>query len=145
MVTQTDSHWPARHHACGIGQVRNSRAAIGPPRRSSEPPTVIRFHNDVITLPTKTRPKKLSLVGSDGRLHTLLFKGSEDLRMDQRVMQLVAHVNGLLARRVRYSYCDGLRGQVYAVCRHHLPKSCLGSLHTQIGTELLAFLHPIEG
>jgi PI-3-kinase-related kinase SMG-1 len=64
-------------------------------------------------LPTKTRPKKLSLLGSDGRLHTLLFKGSEDLRMDQRVMQLVAHVNGLLARRVRY--CDGLRGRVYAV------------------------------
>lgn len=74
---------------------------------------MIRFHDDVITLPTKTRPKKLTLMGSDGRRHTLLFKGSEDLRMDQRVMQLIAHVNTALARKMQR--CDGLRGRVYAV------------------------------
>ena len=41
----------------------------------------------VVALPTKTRPKKLVLMGSDGRAYTYLLKGRDDLRTDERLMQ----------------------------------------------------------
>lgn len=42
----------------------------------------------VSALATKTRPKRLALLGSDGRRHTYLLKGREDLRLDERLMQV---------------------------------------------------------
>lgn len=47
------------------------------------------------------------------RRHTLLFKGSEDLRLDQRVMQLFRVVNALLSHTARPT--DGLRAHHYGV------------------------------
>lgn len=35
-------------------------------------------------LPTKTKPKKLAFYGSDGNRYTYLFKGQEDLHLDER-------------------------------------------------------------
>ncbi|CAD6186262.1 unnamed protein product [Caenorhabditis auriculariae] len=48
-------------------------------------------------LPTKTRPKKLCFVGSDGKSHVFLFKGREDLHLDERVMQLLRLCNRMLS------------------------------------------------
>jgi phosphatidylinositol kinase/protein kinase (PI-3 family) len=42
----------------------------------------------VLPLATKTRPKKVVLAGSDGRQRAFLLKGREDLRMDERLMQV---------------------------------------------------------
>ncbi len=50
--------------------------------------TVASVGGEVVALPTKTRPKRISLVGSDGSRHTYLLKGREDLRMDERLMQV---------------------------------------------------------
>lgn len=41
----------------------------------------------VLSLPTKTRPKKIVLHGSDGKSYPFLLKGLEDLHLDERVMQ----------------------------------------------------------
>lgn len=46
---------------------------------------------------SKQRPRKLAVVGSDGRHYAFLLKGHEDLRQDKRVMQLFGLVNTLLA------------------------------------------------
>ncbi|XP_041362847.1 serine/threonine-protein kinase SMG1-like [Gigantopelta aegis] len=46
-------------------------------------------------LPTKTKPKKLVLIGSDGRRHPYLFKGLEDLHLDERIMQFLSIVNNM--------------------------------------------------
>ncbi|KAM0752153.1 FAT-domain-containing protein [Meredithblackwellia eburnea MCA 4105] len=46
---------------------------------------------------SKQRPRKLRVVGSDGRDYNFLLKGHEDLRQDERVMQLFGLVNTLLA------------------------------------------------
>jgi FKBP12-rapamycin complex-associated protein len=51
---------------------------------------------DVIT--SKQRPRKITLRGSDGNDYVFLLKGHEDLRQDERVMQLFGLVNALLAR-----------------------------------------------
>ncbi|GAB6019044.1 hypothetical protein CHUAL_000671 [Chamberlinius hualienensis] len=49
---------------------------------------------NVIT--SKQRPRKLSIVGSNGKTYVFLLKGHEDLRQDERVMQMFGLVNTLL-------------------------------------------------
>jgi FKBP12-rapamycin complex-associated protein len=45
---------------------------------------------------SKQRPRRLAVMGSDGREYVFLLKGHEDLRQDERVMQLFGLVNTLL-------------------------------------------------
>ena len=56
------------------------------------------FFGDVVILPTKTKPKKIQLLGSDGNTYVYLFKGMEDLHLDQRVMQFLDIVNLFLLK-----------------------------------------------
>ena len=46
---------------------------------------------------SKQRPRKLCIRGSNGKEFMFLLKGHEDLRQDERVMQLFGLVNTLLA------------------------------------------------
>ncbi|XP_015233310.1 PREDICTED: serine/threonine-protein kinase mTOR [Cyprinodon variegatus] len=46
---------------------------------------------------SKQRPRKLTIMGSNGHEFMFLLKGHEDLRQDERVMQLFGLVNTLLA------------------------------------------------
>jgi FKBP12-rapamycin complex-associated protein len=46
---------------------------------------------------SKQRPRKLMIRGSDGKEHKYLLKGHEDIRQDERVMQLFGLCNTLLA------------------------------------------------
>ncbi|KAK7264351.1 hypothetical protein RJT34_31958 [Clitoria ternatea] len=56
--------------------------------------TIASFHEQVTILSTKTKPKKLGILGSDGQKYTYLLKGREDLRLDARIMQLLQAING---------------------------------------------------
>eukprot|EP01107_Rhizomastix_libera_P012598 TRINITY_DN3192_c0_g1_i3.p1 TRINITY_DN3192_c0_g1~~TRINITY_DN3192_c0_g1_i3.p1 ORF type:complete len:763 (-),score=197.21 TRINITY_DN3192_c0_g1_i3:19-2307(-) len=47
-------------------------------------------------IPSKQRPRKLDIIGSDGKNYRFLLKGHEDLRQDERVMQFFSLVNSLL-------------------------------------------------
>jgi PI-3-kinase-related kinase SMG-1 len=49
--------------------------------------TIASFLEQVAILSTKTKPKKLVILGSDGQKYTYLFKGRENLRLDSRIMQ----------------------------------------------------------
>lgn len=49
-------------------------------------------------LPTKTKPKKLAFYGSDGHRYTYLFKGLEDLHLDERIMQFLSIANSMMAK-----------------------------------------------
>lgn len=55
------------------------------------------FCPTVQVINSKQRPRRLIIYGSDGREHTFLLKGHEDLRQDERVMQLFGLVNELLS------------------------------------------------
>jgi PI-3-kinase-related kinase SMG-1 len=50
--------------------------------------TIVAVGGELAALPTKTRPKRLVLLASDGRWLTFLLKGREDLRQEARVMQV---------------------------------------------------------
>ena len=68
-------------------------------------PSVIRVLRIMCIRPTltvitsKQRPRKLTMVGSDGREYSFLLKGHEDLRQDERVMQLLGLVNCFLLEK----------------------------------------------
>jgi PI-3-kinase-related kinase SMG-1 len=59
--------------------------------------TIARLEDDVALLSTKTRPKRIGMVGADGRRYHFLLKGREDMRLDAGIMQ----VGLLLARPLR--------------------------------------------
>ena len=55
------------------------------------------------------------MTGSDGKQYAFLLKGHEDLRQDERVMQLFGLVNTLLAHRHRHTSNYNLSINQYAV------------------------------
>ena len=48
-------------------------------------------------LRSKQLPRKIKIYGSDEKQYTFLLKGREDIRQDERAMQLFGLVNTLLA------------------------------------------------
>ncbi|PSK55906.1 hypothetical protein B9Z65_4784 [Elsinoe australis] len=72
-------------------------AVPGTYKSGKEPIRVMGFDPNASVIQSKQRPRKLSLRGSDGVTYTYLLKGHEDIRQDERVMQLFGLVNTLLA------------------------------------------------
>ena len=54
--------------------------------------TIATFAPQLIVITSKQRPRKLTIHGSDGEDYAFLLKGHEDLRQDERVMQ-VNHIS----------------------------------------------------
>ncbi|CAK7224906.1 phosphatidylinositol kinase-related protein kinase tor1 [Sporothrix bragantina] len=66
--------------------------------RSGQPVIrIMSFETTFTVISSKQRPRKLNINGSDGASHTFLLKGHEDIRQDERVMQLFGLCNTLLA------------------------------------------------
>ncbi|KAH8921032.1 phosphatidylinositol 3-kinase tor2 [Atractiella rhizophila] len=60
--------------------------------------SIVNFSQVLDVFNSKHRPRKLIIKGSDGHDYAFLLKGHEDLRQDERVMQLIDLVNPLLLR-----------------------------------------------
>ncbi|KAG0469712.1 hypothetical protein HPP92_016412 [Vanilla planifolia] len=58
--------------------------------------TIASFAPQLVVITSKQRPRKLTIHGSNGEDFAFLLKGHEDLRQDERVMQLFGLVNTLL-------------------------------------------------
>lgn len=58
---------------------------------------IAKFSSDLQVITSKQRPRKLCIKGSNGKDFLFLLKGHEDLRQDERVMQLFGLVNTILA------------------------------------------------
>ncbi|KAL6013161.1 hypothetical protein ACLOJK_003653 [Asimina triloba] len=76
--------------------------------------TIANFAPQLVVITSKQRPRKLTIHGSDGDDYTFLLKGHEDLRQDERVMQLFGLVNTLLENSRKTSEKD-LSIQRYSV------------------------------
>ena len=55
------------------------------------------FSPTIQVITSKQRPRKITIKGNDGKDYMFLLKGHEDLRQDERGMQLLGLVNTLLA------------------------------------------------
>lgn len=54
--------------------------------------TIEYFVPQLIVITSKQRPRKLTIHGSDGNDYAFLLKGHEDLRQDERVMQVCIYM-----------------------------------------------------
>ncbi|KAF1780707.1 Serine/threonine-protein kinase SMG1 [Phytophthora cactorum] len=69
---------------------------VGKTAGQVEPITIHRVDASVAVLRTKTKPKSLELIGSDGKTYKYLLKAREDLRLDERIMQYLRVTNEFL-------------------------------------------------
>ena len=89
-----------------------------PDARSKEGKETVRiaaFEPKITVIPSKQRPKRITMVGTDGKQHKFLLKGHEDLRLDERVMQLFKLVNTLLLSNATTNKVRGFQIQRYSV------------------------------
>ncbi|XP_034226738.1 serine/threonine-protein kinase TOR isoform X3 [Prunus dulcis] len=76
-------------------ECRNLELAVpGTYRAESPVVTIASFARQLVVITSKQRPRKLTIHGSDGEDYAFLLKGHEDLRQDERVMQ-VGYLLGL--------------------------------------------------
>lgn len=79
-------------------KARDLELAIPGTYQSGKPIVKISYVLPTFTIiGSKQRPRKFSMKGSDGKEYMYLLKGHEDLRQDERVMQLFGLVNTLLS------------------------------------------------
>jgi len=79
-------------------KARNLELAVpGTYHSGRETVTIANFAPSLAVITSKQRPRRLSIKGSDGRDYQYVLKGHEDLRQDERVMQLFGLVNTLLS------------------------------------------------
>ena len=87
------------HCSPALLQARNLELGVpGSYRVDGSYVKIERFYPTVQVITSKQRPRKIVLQGGDGKDYVFLLKGHEDLRQDERVMQLFGLVNALLVR-----------------------------------------------
>ncbi|KAK8146497.1 phosphatidylinositol kinase- protein kinase tor1 [Beauveria asiatica] len=78
--------------------VKSLDLAIPGTYRSGQLPVRIQSFEPTLTvINSKQRPRKITASGTDGNAYPFLLKGHEDIRQDERVMQLFGLCNTLLA------------------------------------------------
>ncbi|KAH8386774.1 hypothetical protein KR093_002440, partial [Drosophila rubida] len=83
---------------CGIGRMRISMPGLDA-HDEQQPVYIESVESTVCILPTKTKPKKVAFYGSNGQKYTFLFKGLEDLHLDERIMQFLSISNAIMASK----------------------------------------------
>ena len=86
-----------QHGSPKLTECKNLELAV--PGSYSPNQTVIsiaKIESQIAIITSKQRPRKLTIKGSNGLIYVFLLKGHEDLRQDERVMQLFSLVNNLM-------------------------------------------------
>ncbi|ELU37806.1 phosphatidylinositol 3-kinase tor2 [Rhizoctonia solani AG-1 IA] len=82
-----------------LKRARNLRLAIPGSYAVGRPVvTIASFSSNLAIIASKQRPRRMTIYGSDGREYQFGLKGHEDLRQDERAMQLFGLVNTLLSQ-----------------------------------------------
>lgn len=63
-----------------------------------DPVTIAGFAPRLEVVQSKQRPRKIEIIDSEGKEHAFLLKGHDDLRQDERVMQVFGLMNAHLAQ-----------------------------------------------
>ncbi|CAE6479412.1 unnamed protein product, partial [Rhizoctonia solani] len=82
-----------------LKRARNLRLAIPGSYAVGRPVvTIASFSPNLAIIASKQRPRRMTIYGNDGREYQFGLKGHEDLRQDERAMQLFGLVNTLLSQ-----------------------------------------------
>ena len=98
-----------------LDQLKDSVLAVpGTYSNDSDIVTISYFSPILDVISSKQHPRLVVIIGSDGKQHTSLLKGNEDLRLDQHVMQFFdlvnMHINNGFPRDMR-----SLKLHVYSI------------------------------
>lgn len=85
------------------------------PLQSKKAVGIYAFEGQMQVVQSKQRPRKMSILGSDGQQYRFLLKGHEDLRQDERVMQVFNLINRLFGKGGRKDLLNGVELKTYAV------------------------------
>ncbi|KAJ2697835.1 hypothetical protein FB645_005817 [Coemansia sp. IMI 203386] len=80
----------------------------------SDLPTISGFENEIEIMMSLQRPKKITMIGSDGKRYSFLCKPKDDLRKDARLMEFNSMINRLLNSNAE-THKRGLHIRTYAV------------------------------
>lgn len=84
-----------------LGKIRNVNIAVPGTYAIDGPLTTIQLVcNSVDVFNSKQRPKRVTIVGSDGVEYFYLLKGREDLRLDERAMQFFSLINAMIRTQI---------------------------------------------
>ncbi|KAJ1306989.1 hypothetical protein OPQ81_007969 [Rhizoctonia solani] len=82
-----------------LKRARNLRLAVPGTYAVGRPVvTIASFSSNLAIIASKQRPRRMTIYGNDGREYQFGLKGHEDLRQDERAMQLFGLVNTLLSQ-----------------------------------------------
>jgi FKBP12-rapamycin complex-associated protein len=94
-LTELDFH----HVAPKLVEVQDLQLAIPGTYEAGVPPVrIASFKREIVVMTSKQKPRRIGIMGSDGKKHGFLLKGKEDLRQDERVMQVFDLVNALFSQ-----------------------------------------------
>lgn len=86
---------------------KNSQIFIPGTDKKKLPEQRIRIQSiksELSILSSKRRPKKLNIIGINGKIYPFLLKGNEDLRQDERAMQVLNLVNDLFKKNLKVDH-----------------------------------------
>lgn len=95
-----------------------SNTVVPVPGLRTQGVVISKIGKTITVLHTKTKPKRVTFVGSDGEMHNFLFKGHEDLHLDERIMQLLQITNQVLARGSKSMHANATLAGLYRA-RHY--------------------------
>ncbi|KAJ1900629.1 hypothetical protein LPJ66_001349 [Kickxella alabastrina] len=81
---------------------------------SGDLPTISSFANEIEVMLSLQRPKKITIIGSNGKRYSFLCKPKDDLRKDSRLMEFNSMINKLLSAGTE-THKRGLHIRTYAV------------------------------
>ena len=73
------------------------------------------FVHTVEVMNSKQKPRVVHIVGSDGKRYQFLLKANEDLKQDERVMQLFGLINSIVASKSRSEQVPDVHLKTFAV------------------------------
>ncbi|KFD63307.1 hypothetical protein M514_07236, partial [Trichuris suis] len=98
-----------------LASLKNTEIPIPDVRHGGYPVTLRYVDCKASVLQTKTKPKRLCFVGSNGFRYFYLLKGAEDLNLDQRIMQFINVCNSLFASTPGRKQCGFYYCRSYSV------------------------------
>ena len=76
-----------------IGKIKENNTF----ENEDQPVYIKRIDKYLYVFDTKQKPRKISLIGSDDKEYKFLLKSNEDLRQDERIIQVFSFVNSMLS------------------------------------------------
>lgn len=107
-----------KHVSNGLSEANSLMLAVPGTYNPDEGAAIVgieQFNPQLHVMQSKQRPRKLSIIGSNGQEYQFLLKGHEDLRQDERVMQVFDLVNKLFAKSEQRRLLNGVGLKTYSV------------------------------